>query len=147
MPGQRVSISFEALPKLVLTGRVMSIGQIPTRVTVRGDDVRQPMDTGIRFFNTVVKLDKVTDDLRPGMTTMVDFGCHDAKTSRRSRIKRSDPTVERRSVTWHTTKALNAAWSESARIRPIWSRSSMVCRKVKWSRSILREPLPMSNSS
>jgi multidrug efflux pump subunit AcrA (membrane-fusion protein) len=73
MPGQRVSITFEALPKLVLTGRVMSIGQIPIRVTVRGDDVRQPMDTGIRFFNTVVKLDKVTDDLRPGMSTMVDF--------------------------------------------------------------------------
>ena len=73
MPGQRVSITFEALPKLVLTGRVMSIGQIPTRVTVRGDDTRQPMDTGVRFFNTVVKLDSVTDDLRPGMSTMVDF--------------------------------------------------------------------------
>ena len=73
VPGQRVSITFEALPKLVLTGRVMSIGQIPTRVTVRGDDVRQPMDTGIRFFTTIVKLDKVNDQLRPGMTTMVDF--------------------------------------------------------------------------
>ena len=31
VPGQRVSITFEALPKLVLTGRVVSIGQIPTR--------------------------------------------------------------------------------------------------------------------
>ena len=72
IPGQRVSITFEALPRLVLSGRVVSVGQIPTRVTVRGDD-RQPMDTGIRFFNTTVKLDKVTDQLKPGMTTMVDI--------------------------------------------------------------------------
>jgi HlyD family secretion protein len=74
VPGQRVSITFEALPKLSLTGRVTSVGQIPTRVTVRNsDDVMQPMDTGIRFFTTIVKLDKVNDQLRPGMTTMVDF--------------------------------------------------------------------------
>ena len=31
------------------------------------------MDTGVRFFISIVKLDKVTDQLRPGMTTMVDF--------------------------------------------------------------------------
>jgi HlyD family secretion protein len=73
-PGQRVSITFEALPKVVLTGKVVSIGQIPTRVTVRGsEEVAQPMDTGVRFFTTIVKLDKVTDDLKPGMSTMVDF--------------------------------------------------------------------------
>ena len=72
VPGQRVSITFEALPKLVLSGRVVSISQIPTRVTVRGDD-RTPMDTGIRFFTTIVKLDSVTDQLKPGMSTMVDF--------------------------------------------------------------------------
>jgi HlyD family secretion protein len=72
IPGQRVSITFEALPKLVLMGRVISIGQIPTRVTVRGDD-RQPMDTGIRFFTTIVKLDAVDSQLKPGMSTMVDF--------------------------------------------------------------------------
>jgi HlyD family secretion protein len=74
LPGQRVSITFEALPKLALSGHVESIGQIPTRVTVRSaDDGFQSMDTGIRFFTTIVKLDKLNDQLRPGMTTMVDF--------------------------------------------------------------------------
>jgi HlyD family secretion protein len=75
IPGQRVSVGFEALPKLALTGRVISIGQIPTRVEVRNpDDMTQPpMDTGVRFFTTIVKLDSVTDDLKPGMSAMVDF--------------------------------------------------------------------------
>ncbi len=31
------------------------------------------MDTGVRFFTTLVKLDSVTDELKPGMTAMVDF--------------------------------------------------------------------------
>ena len=75
VPGQRVSITFEALPKLALTGRVVSIGQIPTRVEIRSpDDMTQPpMDTGVRFFNTIVKLDAVTDELKPGMSAMLDF--------------------------------------------------------------------------
>ena len=83
VPGQRVSVTFEALPKLALTGRVVSIGQIPTRVEVRSpDDMTQPpMDTGVRFFNTIVKLDSVTDELKPGMTAMVDF-----RLSRRSDV-------------------------------------------------------------
>ena len=73
-PGQRVSVSFEALPKLDLTGRVESVGQLPLRVTASGGGGGgQPMDTGIRCFLAVIKLDKVTDDLRPGMTAMVDF--------------------------------------------------------------------------
>jgi HlyD family secretion protein len=69
--GQRVIVTFEALPKLVLTGRAMSVSQIPTRVMARGD--QQPMDTGVRFFTGVVKLDKVTDQLKPGMSAMVDM--------------------------------------------------------------------------
>jgi HlyD family secretion protein len=73
-PGQRVSITFEAMPNLALTGKVTSISQIPTRVEVRAsDEVMQPMDTGVRFFTTIVKLDKVIDGLKPGMTAMVDF--------------------------------------------------------------------------
>ena len=70
VPGQRVSVTFEAVPKLALPGRVVSIGQIPTRVEVRSpDDMTQPpMDTGVRFFTTVVKLDSVTDELKPGMS-------------------------------------------------------------------------------
>ena len=68
--GQRVIITFEALPKVVLTGRAISVSQIPTRVMARGE---QPMDTGVRFFTGVVKLDKVTDQLKPGMTAMVDM--------------------------------------------------------------------------
>jgi HlyD family secretion protein len=31
------------------------------------------MDTGVRFFVSIVKLDSVTDQLKPGMSTMVDF--------------------------------------------------------------------------
>lgn len=72
-PGQRVAVSFEALPKVALKGRVESVGQIPFRVTASGGGRGQAMDTGIRYFLGVVKLDRVTDELRPGMTTMVDF--------------------------------------------------------------------------
>ena len=72
-PGQRVSISFEALPKVVVEGRVQSVGQIPFRVTSGGGGGGQPIDTGIRYFVGIVKLDKVTEQLRPGMTTIVDF--------------------------------------------------------------------------
>lgn len=31
------------------------------------------MDTGVRFFTGIVKLDKVTDQLKPGMSAMVDM--------------------------------------------------------------------------
>ena len=44
-PGQRVSVTLEAMPNLVLKGRVLSVGQIPFRVTGG-----QGMDTGVRFF-------------------------------------------------------------------------------------------------
>ncbi len=59
IPGQRVSITFRSTPQSCFNGRVVSIGQIPTRVEVRNsDDVTQPpMDTGVRFFTTIVKLD------------------------------------------------------------------------------------------
>jgi HlyD family secretion protein len=75
IPGQRVSTTFEALPNVILTGRAVSISQIPTRVEVRNaeDMMQPPMDTGVRFFTVIVKLDSVTDQLKPGMTTMVDF--------------------------------------------------------------------------
>jgi HlyD family secretion protein len=70
--GQRVIVTFEALPKLVLTGRVDSVGQIP--ILQKADAGNgPPLDTGVRFFVTIVKLDKVTDGLKPGMTAMVDM--------------------------------------------------------------------------
>lgn len=68
VPGQRVSVTLEAVHNLVLKGRVLSVGQIPFRVTGN-----QGMDTGVRFFTSIVKLDKTTDGLRPGMTAIVDF--------------------------------------------------------------------------
>jgi HlyD family secretion protein len=70
--GQRVVVTFEALPKLVLTGRVDSVGQIPILQKVDSGN-GPPLDTGVRFFVTVVKLDKVTNELKPGMTAMVDM--------------------------------------------------------------------------
>lgn len=110
LPGQRVSVTLEALPKVVLTGRVESVGQIPFRVTSGGGG-GQPMDTGIRYFVGIVKLDKVTEDLRPGMSTMVDFRLsprqnvlaipHQAvKTDRGKKIcfVAQDETLERRVV-------------------------------------------------
>jgi HlyD family secretion protein len=70
--GQRVIVTFEALPKVVLTGRVDSVGQIP--ILQKADAGNgPPLDTGVRFFVSVVKLDKVTDELKPGMTAMVDM--------------------------------------------------------------------------
>jgi HlyD family secretion protein len=70
--GQRVAVTFEALPKLVLTGRVDSVGQIPILQKVDSGN-GPPLDTGVRFFVTIVKLDKVTNELKPGMTAMVDM--------------------------------------------------------------------------
>jgi len=70
-PGQRVTVTFEAVPKLVLQGRVVSVGQMPFRQMVGGG--AEQMDTGVRFFVSIVKLDRVTDQLKPGMSTMVDF--------------------------------------------------------------------------
>jgi len=70
--GQRVIVTFEALPKLAVTGRVDSIGQIP--ILQRADAGNgPPLDTGVRFFVSIVKLDKVTPGLKPGMTAMVDM--------------------------------------------------------------------------
>jgi HlyD family secretion protein len=73
VPGQRVSVTFEAVHNLVLTGRVISVGQIPLRMMVRSSGDRQGMDTGVRFFTSIVKLDKVNDALKPGMTAIVDM--------------------------------------------------------------------------
>ena len=73
VPGQRVSVTFEALHNVILKGRVTSVGQIPVRMIVRSSGDRQGMDTGVRFFTSIVKLDTVTDDLKPGMTAIVDF--------------------------------------------------------------------------
>ena len=70
-PGQRVTVTFEAVPRLVLQGRVLSVGQVPFRQMAGGG--AEQMDTGVRFFVSIVKLDSVTDQLKPGMSTMVDF--------------------------------------------------------------------------
>jgi HlyD family secretion protein len=70
-PGQRASISFEAIPDLLLEGRVESIGQIPFLEIVGNG--QQRMDTGVRYFVGIVKLDRVSERIRPGMTAMVDF--------------------------------------------------------------------------
>ena len=97
------------------------------------------MDTGVRFFTSIVKLDSVTDELKPGMTTMVDFAL-----SRRKDVLAIPHEAVRtdrgkKSATSPTMKTSSGAWSKSARIRPRWSKSSMVCRKAKWSLSILLE--------
>ncbi len=63
--GQRATIRFEALPHLVLGGRVASISQIPVQQNDRGED--------IRYFIGVVKLDLVAPGLKPGMTARVDI--------------------------------------------------------------------------
>jgi HlyD family secretion protein len=69
--GQRVSVTFEAVPDLVLYGQVQSVGQIPFLEMVGGG--QQRMDTGVRYFVCIVKLDRVAGGIKPGMTTMVDF--------------------------------------------------------------------------
>jgi HlyD family secretion protein len=64
-PGMRATIRFEALHELVISGQVLSISQIPNRQNPRGED--------IRYFFGIVKLDRVTPVLKPGMTARVDI--------------------------------------------------------------------------
>ncbi|MFI5460128.1 MAG: efflux RND transporter periplasmic adaptor subunit, partial [Isosphaerales bacterium] len=69
-PGMRAAVRFEALPKLVLEGVVVSVGQIPKRERVESDNQRGE-ETDVRFYVSVVKLDAVAPGLKPGMTTRV----------------------------------------------------------------------------
>ena len=71
-PGLRAAVRFEALPKLVMEGRVVSVGQIPIRQRVESDNQRGE-ETDVRFFVSIVKLDGVSPELRPGMSTQVDI--------------------------------------------------------------------------
>jgi len=64
-PGLRARVRFEALPDLVLEGRVVSIGQLPASPGQDGED--------FHYFMSVVKLDAVAPGLKPGMTTRVDI--------------------------------------------------------------------------
>jgi HlyD family secretion protein len=64
-PGLPAKVTFEALPKLSLTGRVVSISQIPVRQNERGED--------IRYFISTIKLDQSSPHLKPGMTTLVEI--------------------------------------------------------------------------
>jgi HlyD family secretion protein len=63
--GQRARARFEALPNLVLDGRVEAISQIPVTQSPQGED--------IRYFMCLVYLDKVAPGLVPGMTARVDI--------------------------------------------------------------------------
>jgi len=70
--GLHASVAFEALPKLILEGRVVSVGQIPLKEMVRGEQ-GQSTDTGVRSFLCTVLLNRVHEALKPGMTTKVNF--------------------------------------------------------------------------
>jgi HlyD family secretion protein len=65
--GDPAHVRFEALPNLVLGGRLVSISQIPAQPGGRrsGGDVR--------YFMGVVKLESPSEALKPGMSTRVDI--------------------------------------------------------------------------
>jgi HlyD family secretion protein len=63
--GLRARVSFEAMPGVVLDGRVVSVSQIPARQGRNGAD--------IRFFVSLVKLNSVVPGLKPGMSSLVDI--------------------------------------------------------------------------
>jgi HlyD family secretion protein len=63
--GLHATVRFEALPKIVLEGKLATIGQIPFGQSRNGED--------IRYFVARVKLDHSAAGLRPGMTTRVDI--------------------------------------------------------------------------
>jgi HlyD family secretion protein len=71
--GQRTRVRFEALPNLVIDGRVESISQIPVKQSPQGED--------IRYFMSMVSLDRVAPGLAPGMTARVDIAL-----TRRTRV-------------------------------------------------------------
>jgi HlyD family secretion protein len=59
------TVEFEALPGKVLTGKIVSISEIPNQVNQRGEDVR--------YFMGILKLERTTDGLRPGMSAIVNL--------------------------------------------------------------------------
>jgi HlyD family secretion protein len=63
--GMKTTISFEALPDLVLEGEVESIGQFPANPGRDGED--------IRYFLGRVKLDRTAPGLTPGMSARIDI--------------------------------------------------------------------------
>jgi HlyD family secretion protein len=65
LPGLRARVGFEALPNLVIEGRVESISQIPVQQSDRGED--------IRYFLSIVKLDRTAPGLMPGMSARVEI--------------------------------------------------------------------------
>jgi HlyD family secretion protein len=63
-PGMKTKVRFEALPDVELDGEVASVGQFPVPQGRNGED--------IRYFMSLVKLDKSPPGLTPGMTTRID---------------------------------------------------------------------------
>ena len=64
-PGLRVKVRFEALPDVELGGEVVNISQMPASQAADGED--------IRYFISLVKLDRSAPGLTPGMSTRVDI--------------------------------------------------------------------------
>jgi len=64
-PGFRAKVRFEALPDVELDGEVVNISQMPASQAADGED--------IRYFISLVKLDRSAPGLTPGMTTRVDI--------------------------------------------------------------------------
>jgi HlyD family secretion protein len=62
-PGLTGKAEFEALPQLTLTGRLLSISEIPNQTNQRGEDVR--------YFMGILKLDSSAEGLKPGMSAIV----------------------------------------------------------------------------
>jgi hypothetical protein len=61
----RVRARFEARPQLELSGKVVSVNQIPVQQGNNGEDVR--------YFQGIVKLDQSGVGLKPGMTARVEI--------------------------------------------------------------------------
>jgi HlyD family secretion protein len=59
------TVEFEAIPGKVLAGKIVSISEIPNQVNGRGEDVR--------YFMGILKLDRTTDGLKPGMSAIVNL--------------------------------------------------------------------------
>jgi HlyD family secretion protein len=66
IPGQLAHITVESKPGMELTGRVISLGQVPVQQGRRGED--------IRFFMGSIKVDQAQPGLKPGMTVGVEIG-------------------------------------------------------------------------
>jgi HlyD family secretion protein len=70
--GLRATVTFEALPELTVEGEVVSVSPIPVIQMVRSEQ-GQNTDTGVRFFTCNVRLARVADRMKPGMTSKVDI--------------------------------------------------------------------------